>query len=96
MKWLNRGKLRTSDGIGLAAVERLVRDDVGKICLIDVQRNRTEDAAASVKTLGAETHTLAIDFHDAKDLGREVDTLLADPSSVNILVIAADSATWGR
>ena len=84
-----------AQGIGLAAAERLAREGVGRICLVDVQRDRLADATTSVERFGVEVRTLAIDLSNAEDLVREIDALVADMGAIDILVNAAGSTARG-
>ncbi|WP_299790677.1 oxidoreductase [uncultured Marivita sp.] len=84
-----------AQGIGLASAERLARDGIGRVYLIDVQRDRLDEAVGAVEALGAEAHGLAIDLSDAGTLIGEVDALVAGAGSVDILVNAAGSTARG-
>lgn len=84
-----------AQGIGLSAAERLAQEGVGRITLVDVQRDRLEDAAASVAAHGAEVRAISVDLSKSSDLIRGIDAEVADLGSVDILVNAAGSTARG-
>lgn len=84
-----------AQGVGLATAQRLVRDGVGRLVLVDRNAERLEETAASLRRDGVEAEALALDLADVDAVIEKANALCQRLGRVDILVNAAGCTDRG-